>query len=321
MAQRGRHSNTKIIWIVAGVLGGVFLVVACVCGGMVYWLFSRPAVFNSKRPGRGLEPQKDDYAEVRGRFKTRLMWRGPSPQEWQPTKLRPDAQEVIFPSGDLRLKAWVNPPPDGEQAKKPAVLFLHGGFAFDVTDWDQAAPFRHAGFVVLTPWLRGENGQPGSFSLFYDEVDDVLAAAEYLAEQPYVDADRLYVAGHHAGGTLTLLAAMASPRFRAAASFSGSPDQLLFAQSQPGFVPFNANNLLEYQMRSPVAYAASFKCPVRLYLGNQESLLRGPSRRTAELAREKGLDVQVVGVAGDHMSSVEPAMRQAIAFFEQKGAR
>ena len=65
-----------------------------------------------------------------------------------------------------------------------------------------------AGFVVLIPMLRGENGLPGSYSMFYDEVDDVLAAAEVLALTPGVDANRLYVAGHSVGGTLTMLAAM-----------------------------------------------------------------------------------------------------------------
>ena len=58
--------------------------------------------------------------------------------------------------------------------------------------------------------------------MFYDEVDDVLAAAEALADLPEVDSGHLYLAGHSAGGTLALLAAMSSQRFRAAASLSGA---------------------------------------------------------------------------------------------------
>ena len=46
--------------------------------------------------------------------------------------------------------------------------------------------------------LRGENGQPGAFSMFYDEVEDVLAAAEYLAKLPDVDPARVFVSGHSA---------------------------------------------------------------------------------------------------------------------------
>ena len=81
----------------------------------------------------------------------------------------------------------------------------------------------------MTP-LRGENGLPGSYSMFYDEVEDVLAAADALARLSYVDAGRLSVAGHSVGGTLTLLAALASNKFRAAASFSGSPDQVAWSR-------------------------------------------------------------------------------------------
>jgi len=44
--------------------------------------------------------------------------------------------------------------------------------------------------------------------MFYDEVDDVASAAEYLRSQPYIKGDELYPAGHSTGGTLTLLTAM-----------------------------------------------------------------------------------------------------------------
>ena len=60
----------------------------------------------------------------------------------------------------------------------------------------------------------------GNFTMFYDEVEDVISAAEYLRTQPYVDQRRLYVAGASTGGTLTMLAALAYPHFRAAASLS-----------------------------------------------------------------------------------------------------
>jgi dipeptidyl aminopeptidase/acylaminoacyl peptidase len=91
--------------------------------------------------------------------------------------------EIKYPSGELRLKAWMNRPADVTR-KHPAVLFLHGGFAYGMGDLEQTKPYRQAGFVVLTPMLRGENGQAGAFPYFYDEVDDVLAAAEYLGKQP-----------------------------------------------------------------------------------------------------------------------------------------
>jgi dienelactone hydrolase len=148
-------------------------------------------------------------------------------------------------------------------------------------------------------------------------VDDALAAADVLARLPYVDPDRLYVSGHSAGGTLTLLAALTSNRFRAAGSFSGSPDQVAWSRGQPEMIPFDPKDAREFQMRSPLAFARSFKCPVRIYYGDQEFGFRAGSQKTAELARAAGLDVQAVQVPGDHSTSVPPAMRQCIAFFQQ----
>jgi dipeptidyl aminopeptidase/acylaminoacyl peptidase len=194
---------------------------------------------------------------------------------------------------------------------------LHGGFAFGADDWEQAQPFRDAGFVVMTPMMRGENGLPGFYSMFYNEVDDVLAAAEALARLPYVDGKRLYVAGHSVGGTLALLAALTSNRFRAAASFSGSPDQVAWASGQPEVVPFDPADKREFQMRSPLAFARSFQCPVRIYYGNQEFFFASNSQKTAQLAKAANLDVEAVSVPGDHLSSVSPAMRQCIPFFQK----
>jgi dipeptidyl aminopeptidase/acylaminoacyl peptidase len=210
----------------------------------------------------------------------------------------------------------MNPSPPG--VRRPAVLFLHGGFAFDEDDWDQTRAFRDAGYVVMTPMLRGENGQPGAYSMFYDEVDDVLAAAEVLAKSPGVDGSRIYVAGHSVGGTLTMLAAMTSKRFRAAASFSGSPDQVAWARGQSEMVPFDRNDKKEFEVRSPLAYPKSFKCPVRLYYGNEEVFFALSTRKLAEKATAAGLDVQAVEVPGDHGTMIDPAIQQAIAFFRQK---
>ena len=70
-------------------------------------------------------------------------------------------------------------------------------------------------------------------------------------------------------------------------------------------------------MRSAVAYATSFKCPARLYYGKEEFYFDAETRRTALLAKGKGLDVDAVVVPGDHMSSVPPAMEQAIDFFRK----
>jgi dienelactone hydrolase/DNA-directed RNA polymerase subunit RPC12/RpoP len=296
-------------WVVLILLGVGVLGLLC-CGGLIGlgWHAMKPTEFPE---------QTQDYVDARKTFKTTLTRKGPAPQAGLIGNRPPEATEVTYTSGDLKLKAWVNRPAPGP-GLKPGVLFLHGGFAFGADDWEQCQPFRDAGFVTMTPILRGENGQPGSYSMFYDEVDDVLAAAELLARTPGVDPNRIFVCGHSVGGTLAMLAAMTSKRFKGCASFSGSPDQVRWSQGQEELVPFDRNNMTEMAMRSPLAFPKSFKCPARLYYGDEEILFKFSTQQLAEKATAAGSDVQAVEVPGDHFTSVDPAMRQAITFFQQR---
>jgi dienelactone hydrolase len=232
--------------------------------------------------------QTEDYAVARSHFHTNLLQKGPAPyQECTSSKSPVGVTEIEYPSGSLQLKGWINRPSGNEKSKSPAVLFLHGGFCVDLSSWQDSQPFRDAGFVVMTPVLRAENGQPGNYSQFYDEVEDVIAAAEYLRLQPFVDSSQLYIAGHSVGGTLTLLASMSYPHFRAAASFSGSPDAVGYTRHTVaigGDVPFDYKDPMELQLRPARVYAASFKCPVRIYYGADETHFALSSKPTAELA-------------------------------------
>jgi dienelactone hydrolase/DNA-directed RNA polymerase subunit RPC12/RpoP len=260
------------------------------------------------------QPAAADYAAARRSFQTKLTRRSGSPQESEPLRTPPGAQRISYSSGGLSLAAFVDSAPaDGQ--KRPGLLFLHGGFAFGDGDWEMAQPYRDAGYVVLIPALRGENGQAGNFSLYFDEVDDVLAAADALAKLPYVDPQRIFVAGHSAGGTLAALAAMASNRFKAAAALCGCMDQRLNAD----MAPFDTNDDGEFRIRSPLDFAASFQCPTRLYFGSQEAWALTSTRNTATQAKAKGLDVEAISVPGDHFTAVDPAIRQSVVFFRQHG--
>ena len=176
--------------------------------------------------------------------------------------------------------------------------------------------FRDSGYIVLEPVLRGESGQPGKFTLYYDELDDVLAAADALASLPYVDSKRLFVAGHSAGGTLAMLAAMTPNRFRQAASFSGTCNQL---DMDPMWITFDTSNMHEFEMRSPLAFATSFKCPIRLYHGDQEAWIEDQTQTTADRAKQAGIDIEVEVVPGNHMTSVPESIRRSVEFFNRFG--
>jgi dienelactone hydrolase len=295
------------------IIGGLAMLGLCCCGGLAWliWYLIGPTSFPE---------QTQDYADARKQFRTTLTSHGRSPQPFNNDELRDGVKEIEYKSGDLELKAWIGGPKGG---MRPAILFLHGGYALDNSDWDQCQPFRDAGFITMLPMLRGENGLKGDFTLFYDEVDDVVAAGEELARQPNVDPNRVFVAGHSAGGTLAMLAAMTTRQFRACASFSGSPDQAKFVKSSPevalfaDLVRFDKDNFQELVMRSPLAFPKSFKCPARLYWGDEEFAFRFSTQRLADRAHAVGLDVEAEEVPGDHMSAVHPAMEKAIEFFKQ----
>ena len=164
------------------------------------------------------------------------------------------------------------------------MLFLHGGNALWQGHWDLTRPYVEAGYVAMMPALRAENGLAGSFSGFYDETADVLAAAQVLRAQPGVDPARLFLAGHSVGGTLTLLAAMSTSLFRAAASFSGNPDAWAFFRRFPEDIRFNAADPLEFDMRSAACFAESFKCPMLLLHGSESAARMRPSGSQSAVA-------------------------------------
>ena len=74
-------------------------------------------------------------------------------------------------------------------------------------------------------------------------------------------------------------------------------------------------------MRSPKVYAASFKCPVRIYYGAQETHFALSSQPTAKLARDHNVDVQAIAVDGGHVSALEAEIKLAIDFFRQSSFR
>jgi dipeptidyl aminopeptidase/acylaminoacyl peptidase len=266
-----------------------------------------------------VEVQGEILTNARDHFKSTILRRGPAPAEWPELQTPKGATEVAYPSGQLKFKAWISVPSDA--GKHDAVLFLHPGFALWTDEWDFTKPLRDAGYIVMMPTTRGENGQHGVFTMYYDEVSDVISAAEYLRVRPEVDPKHLYIAGYSVGGTLTLLASEIYGQFRAAASISGTPDlgtYLKYARGAKENAPFDVSDPKEVQIRSAVAYAASIKCPIRIYYGTEEDYFAIASPRTAEIARQSGIDAEAVAVSGGHGSSADAALRLAIVFFQKQ---
>jgi dipeptidyl aminopeptidase/acylaminoacyl peptidase len=260
----------------------------------------------------GNSSNNQSLAAARQAIVTKLQVRGPAPQAYQNENPPPNVQPVEYRSGNLTLKGWLSQD-RGTGKKQPAIVYLHGGWSFGGDDWQDSAPFTQAGFVVFMPTLRAENGNPGVYESFLGEVDDAIAAGQFVASLPNVDPQNVFVVGHSVGGVLTTLVSMLPSPYKAAAAFDGYVDMESWAaRSSSKMIPYDRNNREEVRVRNPLAFANSIQKPLRLYVGVSQEV----NQQLAAKARKAGKDCQLVTVPGDHQAMVAPAIQDSIAWFQ-----
>ena len=80
---------------------------------------------------------------------------------------------------------------------------------------------------------------------------------------------------------------------------------------------FDANDPREVQLRWPMAFVTSLKCPTCIYYGKDEPRLQLPSPHAAAVARRHNLDVRAIEVEGDHPAAITLAIQRSVAFFDR----
>jgi hypothetical protein len=159
----------------------------------------------------------------------------------------------------------------------------------------------------MFPSLRGGNANPGKREGFFGEVEDVLAAADFLSRQPHVDSKRIYLGGHSTGGTLALLVAECSARFRAVFAFGAVED---VGGYPPEYLPFDFNNQRELELRAPIRWLDWIACRTFVfegYDGNIESL------RMMESATSNGWVTFFAIEGADHFNILAPTNKSIAA--------
>ncbi|WP_257455195.1 alpha/beta hydrolase family protein [Archangium lipolyticum] len=238
-------------------------------------LLSLVACSKSDTPSPAQPGQKkaETFVELRKGFKTQLK---DTPSEHEPAPQPPKGvfEKVTYPAPLGSNVAYVTPVREG--ARRPAVLWIQGGFnwGIDESAWevsprdnDQSArAFREAGLVLMMPALRGCNENPGSREYFLGEVDDVLAALDFLARRPDVDPERIYLGGHSTGGTMALLVAASEPRVRGVFAFGpvAVPNY-----GETGTALDRAKGK-ELAIRSPVVFMSLIRVPTLVIEGADE---------------------------------------------------
>jgi dipeptidyl aminopeptidase/acylaminoacyl peptidase len=185
------------------------------------------------------------------------------------------------------VDAWLYPPAGQTPgARAPLLVYVHGGpQAFDGDYFDEGLEnqlFPSAGIGVLRVNYRGSTGYGEAFSEAIRgdwsrrELEDLLAALDVAAKEPWVDGTRLGIGGWSYGGILTLWAVGHSDRFKAASPERFSADYLSalgqdqwVAQYRSEFGdPVEHEDL--YRRLSPITYAARMKTPLLMIAGEDD---------------------------------------------------
>jgi acetyl esterase/lipase len=216
---------------------------------------------------------------------------------------------VRYPTQLGEFVAYLSPDP-ADKAKHPAIIWIHGGDYNSLEDiWtlendvDELAAFRKAGIAMMFPSFRGGNDNAGFREGYYGEVDDVLAARDYLAKQEFVDSQRIYLAGHSTGGTLVLLTAEYDGRFRAV--FSLAPVSDVRGYGGDAKPPIAKDDKRGFELRSPVYWLKWIKSPVFVFEGDRDPSNLADLRRLARVPRIPLTHFYIVKDT-DHRTSVAP---------------
>lgn len=209
----------------------------------------------------------------------------------------------------------------GGAAKKPAVIFIHGGpprqmlAGWHYSDYysnSYAAQqyFASRGYVALSVNYRLGIGYGFDFhqpdnagARGASEYQDVVAAGEYLRALPQVDASRIGVWGGSYGGYLTAMAlARNSDLFAAGVDVHGVHNYAdRFAAPSSRYEPTDREEALEVGWRSsPIAYMNTWRSPVLLIHGDDDRNVR--FAETTDLARRlelAGVDFEELIIPDD----------------------
>jgi len=200
--------------------------------------------------------------------------------------------EVVFPIGGRDLHGFIWKPEGA--GPFPAVLWNHGSEKLPGSQPALAKFYTAHSYVFFVPHRRGQGRSPGDYiqdlvaqappgerarrmvELQQAEVDDVVAALNFLRTQPFVDPARIAISGCSYGGIQTLLAGERDLGVKALVPFA------------PGAMSWEQNAPLQDLLVRAVDLA---KAPVFLIQAANDYSL-APSRVLSKEANKKKKDFQ-----------------------------
>ena len=257
---------------------------------------------------------------------------------------------VVFSSaGGLRIHAQLFLPPGHRTNQRyPAVLYFHGGsraqmvlgYHYHRFDYYQKhyafnQYLASRGYIVMSVNYRSGTGYgmlfreaEGYGAAGASEVQDVIAAGEYLRARSDVDPRRIGLWGGSYGGYLTAMGlARASDLFAAGFDLHGVESWDMRVQFSP-FSPLDAAERERVRVlarqSSPIGNVAGWKSPVLFVHGDDDrNVTFNQTVAMVSLLRQRGVHVEVLVIPNEiHSFLLHASWRRAFEagadFFERK---
>ena len=231
-------------------------------------------------------------------------------------------QAIEFPTeGGLSAHAFFYPPQNRDYTAPlddlpPLLVISHGGptsatstaLDLEIQYWTSR------GIAVLDVNYGGSSGYGRPYRQRLNsqwgivDVDDCVNGARYLAEQGYVDANRLAIRGGSAGGYTTLSALTFRDVFKAGASYYGISDLEALTKDTHKFESRYLDSLIgpypeeqnRYRERSPIHFTDRLSCPLILFQGLEDKVVPpNQAEMMVEALHVKGLPVAYVPFEGE----------------------
>ncbi|MDD5667758.1 MAG: alpha/beta fold hydrolase [Actinomycetota bacterium] len=249
------------------------------------------------------------------------------------------AERVYYQSsGGLTVSGLLFRPAEGSPPW-PTIIVNHPGFGTAGDFSDVALMIRDQGYLVFNPDYRGSGMSQGSHEGAKGEVDDVIAAIDYLESRDLIEGERIGLYGQSHGAAISVLAAERDARIKAVVAEAGFYDAVdlynnAVASSDPT-VKTILNDLLsmvggtpdevprEYEVRSALNYTDSLQAATLLIHGEKDPICPvGQARRLYDALSAAGKTVEIKLYPDEAHCVVDPAGRLEVwelmfAWFEK----
>jgi dipeptidyl aminopeptidase/acylaminoacyl peptidase len=233
-----------------------------------------------------------------------------------------EAEPIHFPSAGGRIAhaLFYTPKNDSFAApageKPPLIVQAHGGptsaasAAFSLANqfWTTR------GFALVSVDYGGSSGYGRAYRKLLDgqwgvvDVEDVIAAACFLADTGRIDPRRIAIRGGSAGGFTVMAALSQSDVFTAGADFYGVADLEALARDTHKFESRYLDGLIGpwpeakaiYDARSPINHLAGFTAPLLILQGAEDPIVPpNQAHMIRDALKAKGVPVAYVEFPGE----------------------